>query len=534
MEKYHFILNKIYSRFNKDNLSNVPNLLIKYKTKETEFIRSVCSKYSVNPLDFDIFLKYIIDNFKDFLYAFYKKYNVEKLNSIDNIYNKYQDKKIDFIRELVGKYNITPTSLIEIIDFDKIIVDENEFSQIGEGTEIPINDTKLTTPEVKREISKPEKEVIYSKSKPESSKFETKFADNKKVSDSSHRAKINIWFFLVPLFIIVIGIAGYLFLSNLKSKQNKIAYEQKRNFSIHMADSISNALIKQQRTADSIKNAFNSIEENKSSDQVIIAHIKSLIELYYLYSKEGNIVDLANLFADQTERYFSLSNATKNDIISDRVQYNKTFSVVRNVVDISSLKISSNPERTFFDISFDIENIIKKNDSDIVTITSFQESINMKLNDKFQIYYINENILSQQNLTEYAVSDQDNANQVDQSTDSEENDESITNKEGEIYFTVEEMPQYRGGEAALRTYIAKSIKYPVIAQENGIQGKVYITFVIDKDGSVTGVKVADGVDPSLDAEAVRVVKSLPNWIPGKQKGEPVRVSYTIPVSFVLQ
>jgi periplasmic protein TonB len=105
----------------------------------------------------------------------------------------------------------------------------------------------------------------------------------------------------------------------------------------------------------------------------------------------------------------------------------------------------------------------------------------------------------------------------------------------EVFIIVEEMPEFPdGGEAGLRAFIAKSIEYPVIAQENGIQGKVYVTFVVDKDGSISEAKVIRGVDPSLDKEALRVVNSLPKWKPGKQRGKPVRVSYTVPISFVLQ
>lgn len=106
--------------------------------------------------------------------------------------------------------------------------------------------------------------------------------------------------------------------------------------------------------------------------------------------------------------------------------------------------------------------------------------------------------------------------------------------EAQVFFIVEEMPEFPGGEAALRSFIAKSINYPVIAQENGIQGKVYVTFVVDKDGGISDAKIARGVDPSLDKEALRVVNTLPKWKPGKQRGKPVRVSYTVPISFVLQ
>jgi protein TonB len=104
----------------------------------------------------------------------------------------------------------------------------------------------------------------------------------------------------------------------------------------------------------------------------------------------------------------------------------------------------------------------------------------------------------------------------------------------EVFFIVEDMPEFPGGEAALRAYIANQIKYPVIAQENGIQGKVYVTFVVGKDGAVSNATIARGVDPSLDKEAIRVVNTLPKWKPGKQRGKAVNVSYTVPINFVLQ
>ena len=104
----------------------------------------------------------------------------------------------------------------------------------------------------------------------------------------------------------------------------------------------------------------------------------------------------------------------------------------------------------------------------------------------------------------------------------------------DVFFIVEEMPKFPGGEEALRTYITQNVKYPEIAQKNGIQGKVYVSFVVEKDGSVDQVKIARGVDPSLNEEALRVVTSFPKWLPGKQKGEAVAVQYTVPVNFVLQ
>lgn len=102
------------------------------------------------------------------------------------------------------------------------------------------------------------------------------------------------------------------------------------------------------------------------------------------------------------------------------------------------------------------------------------------------------------------------------------------------FMVVEDMPQFPGGDAALMEYLSKNIKYPAIAEENGVQGRVIVTFVVERDGSITDVKVVKSVDPSLDREAARVVKSMPHWIPGKQNGSAVRVKYTVPVTFKLQ
>lgn len=101
------------------------------------------------------------------------------------------------------------------------------------------------------------------------------------------------------------------------------------------------------------------------------------------------------------------------------------------------------------------------------------------------------------------------------------------------FAIVEDKPIFPGGDAALMKFIGEKTKYPEIAKENGIQGRVFIQFVINKYGKVTRVQVAKGVDPYLDAEALRVVKLLPNWSPGKQRGKPVPVTFVVPINFKL-
>lgn len=107
-------------------------------------------------------------------------------------------------------------------------------------------------------------------------------------------------------------------------------------------------------------------------------------------------------------------------------------------------------------------------------------------------------------------------------------------EEQTIFEVVEKMPEFPGGNAALMQYLSKNIKYPTIAQENGTQGRVIVQFVVNKDGSVVDPVVARSVDPYLDKEALRVISGMPKWNPGQQRGKPVRVRYTVPVSFRLQ
>ena len=107
-------------------------------------------------------------------------------------------------------------------------------------------------------------------------------------------------------------------------------------------------------------------------------------------------------------------------------------------------------------------------------------------------------------------------------------------EQNKVFDVVEQQPQYPGGMGALNQWLGSNIKYPAMAAENGIEGRVIVQFVVERDGSVSGVHVVRGVDPSLDKEATRVVAQMPKWIPGKQNGSAVRVKYTVPVTFRLQ
>ena len=110
----------------------------------------------------------------------------------------------------------------------------------------------------------------------------------------------------------------------------------------------------------------------------------------------------------------------------------------------------------------------------------------------------------------------------------------VTKEDEVVHIRVDRMPEFPGGQAALNNYLAQNLQYPILAQENGIQGRVVCQFIVEKDGSVGDVKVIRGVHESLDNEAIRVVEAMPKWIPGVQGGEIVRVRYTLPIRFNLQ
>lgn len=107
-------------------------------------------------------------------------------------------------------------------------------------------------------------------------------------------------------------------------------------------------------------------------------------------------------------------------------------------------------------------------------------------------------------------------------------------KDDEIHITVPQMPSFLGGEEEMRRYIAENLKYPVIDQENGTQGRVTVRFVVDKTGKIGNVQILKGLSVTCDREAVRVVQSMPNWIPGKNNGVPVNVYFTLPIVFKLR
>ena len=110
----------------------------------------------------------------------------------------------------------------------------------------------------------------------------------------------------------------------------------------------------------------------------------------------------------------------------------------------------------------------------------------------------------------------------------------VAKKNQQVFDVVEKMPEYPGGQAALFEYLQKNVKYPADAEKKKVEGRVLVTFVVNTDGSITDIEVVRKTFPSLDAEAVRVISGMPRWKPGEQRGQKVRVKYTVPLTFRLK
>lgn len=184
-----------------------------------------------------------------------------------------------------------------------------------------------------------------------------------------------------------------------------------------------------------------------------------------------------------------------------------------------------------------VEELVLEMDKEIeeeimVTREEINEPPPPKEKPKVEIADVIEEIKNEEVQTDIETSSEVDEEEEIEIREIEEEEEEIDEKQ--IFVVVEQMPSYPGGNKALMKFLSKNIKYPQIAADNGIQGKVYLKFVIERNGSVGEVIVLRGVDKSLDKEAVRVVKSMPKWKPGKQRGKAVRVWFNLPVVFRLQ
>ena len=186
---------------------------------------------------------------------------------------------------------------------------------------------------------------------------------------------------------------GFLLYNNIHTTNLKLAREKQLADSIHVADSIAIAIAKQQRISDSIAN---NQRMNQNADNEIISRITDVINLLYKYSQENNLNDLQNLFSDNIEQYYSLKDINVEMVVKDREAFSKRFSLSSYQIDFSKLKVLSDKERTYFEVSYDITTVVNKLNSNAKT--KFIESITMKLNNVYKIYYITEVVNSKEDI----------------------------------------------------------------------------------------------------------------------------------------
>ena len=211
---YRSLITEFYSRYNKENAPDIPKLLEKYNGIEKELICGLFAKYSANPLDFTFFKSYIENNFKEYVSAFYRKFNPNKLSEVGNLVEKYNENKEVFIQQLCSKYNIEPCSLVDFIDFKKIEINDNELKEDNEKPEKGKTVEKVQSPQ--------NESIIPPKKK-----------------------KINIYLIIILAIIILGGglFAGYYFY-NQNIELQKLASEKK------VADSVAMVQAKQQKISD--------------------------------------------------------------------------------------------------------------------------------------------------------------------------------------------------------------------------------------------------------------------------------------------
>ena len=368
---YFDIVNEIYAKYDPVNTANIPQLIAEYNGTNQELIKSLFVKFSADPVDFDFFKKYIDLNFKEFLLVIYSKYNPAKVAEIPSFVEKFKDKKEAFIKQLSSRYKIDSGTLLDLADFRKIETGNPSLQE-------KIIEKKLIIPEVEKTVLKKiiaeiPQSVIEMTSPPEKKKNKT------------------TWIVVIILLLIAGSIFTFYFVSNLNVKQQKALEEKRIADSIRIADSLAMVLAEQQRIADSIMKAQQS-NESQSTDDTIVSTIKTIIENYYRYSQEKSYAELIGMFTNPVEQYFSLTNLTPDEIIKDREQYGKKFSLENSNINFDSLAIFRDPDATSFDVSFNTKITVLNLRSNQRTI--FFESIYMKLNSEFKIYHVTENIIS--------------------------------------------------------------------------------------------------------------------------------------------
>jgi protein TonB len=226
-----------------------------------------------------------------------------------------------------------------------------------------------------------------------------------------------------------------------------------------------------------------------------------------------------------------IKKSPKADLESKKLTFTLIGLVVTLFIVWRVFEYKSYDKQTFDDLQTNVEVI----EEEMVEITKQEQPKVQPPQPKpqvTQIQIVEDDVEVEDEIDINAEVDQDEVIEEYEFTPPEIEEEEIV--EAEIFKVVEEMPEFPGGAAKMMEYIQKNIKYPMMARESDIQGKVFVQFVVEPNGTISGVTVMRGIGGGCDEEAVRVVESMPNWKPGKQRGSAVRVQYVVPIVFKLQ
>ena len=275
------------------------------------------------------------------------------------------------------------------------------------------------------------------------------------------------------------------------------------------------------------------------------------MKLYGEKAKDGALVI--------TSKYPEMTKVHKNVKFTQGVSASdEKFTLNGQVMDHKSLKpvpgasiiIRGTTNGTLADAEGKFKLQVKKGDVIVVSYVGLQTQ-QISVNSANLVVWMDEDVQSLEGMVVYAAENDaeakvgksgpvvfdmpiEEANKKVKHTEVKVEETEVPQKEEVIFQVVEQMPEFPGGMMAAMEFLAKNIKYPAAAQEAKIEGRVIVQFVVGKDGSISDVKIARGVSPDLDAEAMRVVSLMPKWNPGKQRGQAVSVKYTMPIMFRLQ
>ena len=262
--------------------------------------------------------------------------------------------------------------------------------------------------------------------------------------------------------------------------------------------------------------------------------------LFIIDGKESTKEEMSKISPDKIERVEVLKNQTSLEKYGKKAKDGVIFIYLKpneNSLSAQTFKVQTNSPLKFGNTdSFGrqplivIDGVVDKNQNVNNILPETIESISVLKNESATSFYGEKGKNGVILITTKKGKSETKNKTIDVNVIGSESDQ----KKDDVFFIVEEMPEFPGGQDALRAFIKATLKYPEVAKENGIHGKVFVNFVVAKDGSVTDTKIIRGVDPSLDKEALRIVNNLPKWKPGTQRGEAVKVSYTVPVNFQLQ